>query len=176
MAAEVAEHTDNVILIPKYDCLDKLPETIGGKRVVLGYSVPSSYGGTMLAPAMFKGRPVHLLGGPWEMQRGMLLQLAEDVVSLDNNNVLLMSTFGTINMRDGSMAKVDEVLGYTPQRSAFVALAISLSNIAQAVAEDFGLAIERQSEVIPEDTEAPNFEVKTHEDLTDLLLDGESNE
>jgi hypothetical protein len=63
MAAELAEHVDDVILIPKFDCLDRLPRTIGTARVILGYSVETSYGGTQVPIEAFRGWPIRLLGG-----------------------------------------------------------------------------------------------------------------
>src|SRR6266568_2580391 len=78
MAREIAAHADNVILIPKYDCIDRLPREINGKRVVLGYSVASSYGQTELPPSRFAGWPVHLLGGSWARQRSLLNLLRDD--------------------------------------------------------------------------------------------------
>ena len=57
-AEEFEQHVENVIVIPKYDCLDKIPE-----KYILGYSIPTSHGGTPLPIEAFKGRRVHLLGG-----------------------------------------------------------------------------------------------------------------
>lgn len=139
MAAEVAEHADNVIIIPKYDCLDRIPEEINGKRVVLGYSVPSSYGGTRLPAEAFKGRPVHLLGGPWKSQRAYLNVLGEDVVSLDNNHVLNVARYGQVCMADGSLKLVDEVVGQRLSSSLFPALTLSLAYISTAIHEEYGV-------------------------------------
>ncbi len=63
-AEEVGQYAQNVIVIPKYDCIDEIPE-----KFMLGYSVPTSHGGTPLPPEMFLGRRVHLLGGSWKSQR-----------------------------------------------------------------------------------------------------------
>lgn len=134
MAHEVAEHADEVILIPKYDCLDDLPE-----QFVLGYSVPSSYGGTPLPPEAFEGRRVHLLGGPWRSQRALLNVLGDDVVSLDNNHVLLSAKYGQVCFGDGSMGNVADLLGAPQHRTFFAALVLSLSTIATAVSEEYGV-------------------------------------
>jgi hypothetical protein len=95
MAADVARYVDEVILIPKFDCIDDLPERIGDAKVVLGYSVPSSYGATEVDPDAFRGRPIHLLGGSWPRQHALLHHLGEDIVSLDSNYMSRMSAFGS---------------------------------------------------------------------------------
>lgn len=143
MAEEVAQHCERVILIPKYDCLEQLPRTIGGKQVVLGYSVESSYGGTDIPPSRFKGWPVHLLGGPWKKQRALLNLLGDDVVSLDNNNLLKISQFGAINMPDGTTKTIDEVLPFEAERlggsGMTYATVCSLAYVMHAVINEFGV-------------------------------------
>lgn len=141
MAAEVAAHADNVILIPKYDCLAKLPRTIGKARVVLGYSVESSYGGTPLPIELMRGWPLHLLGGPWDKQRAYLNLMGDDVVSLDNNHLMRVAQFGQVCMMDGSTETLDDVLGYHLERSFIVAMGLSLGNIATAVMQQYGVDV-----------------------------------
>ena len=138
-AEDVAQHCDNVILIPKYDCLDQLPSTIGGKPVVLGYSVHSSYGGTDLPPSAFKGWPVHLLGGSWKKQRAILAQLGDDVVSLDNNNLLLTSQFGTVSQIGGESRNISDILGVEDLHGRHQApsVVLSLEMIMQDVIRNF---------------------------------------
>lgn len=139
-AEEIAQHCDNVIVIPKHDVIDKIPETIGGKRVVLGYSVPSSYGQTEILPERFKGRPVHLLGGPWSKQRALLTVLGEDCVSIDNNQILKISQYGQVCMRDGSLRPIREFPGADgiTSRTMYAALALSLTYIVHDVIDTFG--------------------------------------
>lgn len=96
MAAEVAEHADHVIVIPKYDCVDRIP----GDYVV-GFSVPTSYGGTPMPAESLRGRRVHLLGGSWTNQRRYLALLGDDVVSFDNNHLLLICKWGRFYVPDG---------------------------------------------------------------------------
>lgn len=141
MAAEIAQHTDNVILIPKYDCLDKLPELIEGKRVVLGYSVTSGYGRTDLPATAFAGRPVHLLGGSWRNQRALLNVLGDDVVSLDQNQILKIAQYGASACGDGTVRNLsDLVVGVDSvvERSLDTSLALSLTLIMHAVRTEFG--------------------------------------
>jgi ParB-like chromosome segregation protein Spo0J len=142
MAEQIAEHVDNVILIPKYDVLGQLPHTIGKARVVLGYSVESSYGGTPLPIETFRGWPIHLLGGSWTTQRAYLNLMGDDVVSLDNNHVLRVAQFGQTCLRDGSMVTLDELLGYHISAGSFMpALVLSLANIATEVLDTYGAAV-----------------------------------
>lgn len=133
-AAEISEYCDNVIVIPKYDVIDQIPE-----EYVLGYSVLSSYGRTALPIEAFRGRRVHLLGGSWQKQRAYLNVLGEDVVSFDNNNVMRVAGFGSVNMPDGSSRSIDEIMGYRVERQFYVAFTLSLANIATAIQHDFGV-------------------------------------
>lgn len=146
MAEEVAQHTENVILIPKYDCLDKLPSTVAGKRVVLGYSVESSYGGTPVPISKFAGRPVHLLGGSWKRQRALLEALRDDVVSLDNNNMLMVSRFASVNLVGGGTSTLDEVVGRISHNHMTLSVVLSLANVIDDVIDNFGVEVETGSQ------------------------------
>lgn len=83
-AEEIAPYVEQVVVIPKVPGrVDEVPESVGNRPVVLGYSVPTSYGGTTCGVWEFGARPVHLLGGSpqsqWKLARFM------NVVSLDGN-------------------------------------------------------------------------------------------
>ena len=83
-AEDAARYVSRVIIIPKVSgVIGELPRRIGNAEVVLGYSVPTSYGGTALGLWEFGGWPVHLLGGSPHAQ----LRLAHylHVVSADGN-------------------------------------------------------------------------------------------
>jgi hypothetical protein len=84
-AEEAAGHVrEAVVLIPKVPGgVPCLPRIIRGKRVVLGYSVPTSYGGSPLGLWEFRGWPVHLLGG--SPQRQLEIAGYLDVVSADGS-------------------------------------------------------------------------------------------
>lgn len=63
-AEDVAPFVEQVVIIPKVmGGIPQLPRRIAGREVVLGYSVPTKYGGTELPLWEFAGWPVHLLGG-----------------------------------------------------------------------------------------------------------------
>lgn len=90
-AEDVAQHAQNVIVIPKYDCINDIP-----KEYMLGYSVPSSYGGTPLPFEMFVDRRIHLLGGSPRSQWEFYKQAPESVVSVDTNYIHKVSNYGVV--------------------------------------------------------------------------------
>jgi len=80
--------SEAVVIVPKVPGqVDLLPRQVGGRRVVLGYSVPTSYGAAPLGLWELAGRPVHLLGGSPQRQRECWHYLAAiaSVISLDGN-------------------------------------------------------------------------------------------
>lgn len=90
--------TEAIIIVPKCrGVIKRLPLEIRGRRVRLGYSVPTSHGKTSLDAHAFMGREVHILGGnPLEQyrlalphfdQRGRYVAL--DVRSVDCNYIQL---------------------------------------------------------------------------------------
>lgn len=89
-AEDAAQYVDIIVIIPKvHHGVVRLPRSIGGKEVRLGYSVPTSYGGTNLWLGEFSGWPVHLLGGSPKKQ--MELSKYLNVVSVDGNMHQLMA-------------------------------------------------------------------------------------
>lgn len=90
-AEEAAQWVSVVMIIPKsFGIIPRVPRRIGGADVRLGYSVPTSHGGTELPVWEFAGWPVHLLGGSPQAQ----LKLANylDVHSADGNMSNKMAT------------------------------------------------------------------------------------
>lgn len=91
-AEEVARFCQVVMLIPKVPGIIKfLPCQICDKPVRLGYSVPTSYGKTMVPVNEFAGWPVHLLGGSPSRQYELSKEM--DVKSVDGNYHQLMSRY-----------------------------------------------------------------------------------
>lgn len=81
-ATEAAKSVQRVVVIPKVSgMLDRIPNAVGGVEIVLGYSVPTSYGGTTVPLWEFGCRPVHLLGGSPQAQ--LRLRSYLNVVSAD---------------------------------------------------------------------------------------------
>lgn len=84
-----------VIVVPKVPGgVPDLPQQIGGKEVRIGYSIPTSHGGSPLGLWEFAGRPVHLLGGSphRQMEVYSYLRGIADVRSLDGNMAKKMAT------------------------------------------------------------------------------------
>lgn len=93
-AESAAPHiTEAVILIPKVcGIIPQIPEVIGGRPVRLGYSVPTTHGGTPVPVWEFRGRPIHLLGGSPDMQ--LYLRRYLKVESADGNYMQKMALKG----------------------------------------------------------------------------------
>lgn len=90
-ANEASEHCEIVVIIPKvWGGIQRLPRTIKGKEVRLGYSVPTKFGATDTPLSEFQGWPVHLLGGSPHVQLHYANLL--DVKSADSNYMQKMAT------------------------------------------------------------------------------------
>lgn len=87
-AEEAAQWVERVLIIPKvHSGIDRLPRRVGGKDVVLAFSIPTKYGGTEIPIWEFAGWPIHLLGGSpqSQMKYAAHLNAIADVVSADGN-------------------------------------------------------------------------------------------
>ncbi len=106
-AYELLDYAEQVVVVPKCTRLkSKLDEAIP-TEFLLGYSVPTKYGGTRIPPRYFD-RPVHLLGGRPDVQRELAKQM--QVVSFDCNRFTLDAAFG--DYFDGSRFKPHPEGGY----------------------------------------------------------------
>jgi Family of unknown function (DUF6610) len=90
-ARELLLYAEYVVIVPKDAALRHRVDELIPSEFVLGYSVPTRYGGTSLSLDAFS-RPVHLLGGRPDVQRRLALQLK--VASLDCNRFTLDAAFG----------------------------------------------------------------------------------
>lgn len=100
-AEEAAHYAQEVMIIPKvHNGIYKLPRSIGGKTIRLGYSVPTNHGGTDVHTAEFIGWPVHLLGGSPGRQKYYSKYL--DTKSADGNMALKMANKGLYWVRGKS--------------------------------------------------------------------------
>lgn len=91
-AEALARWSEYVIIVPKAPgVLEQLPHE---PWLVVGYSVPTKYGGTDLLLGELAGWPVHLLGG----SPGRQLNLAHymRVVSADGNAAARAAEYGTV--------------------------------------------------------------------------------
>lgn len=106
-ADQLARVCPNVVLVPKDPRLAEIIESQIPKRYILGYSVPTRYGGTLIPPEFFK-RPTHLLGGRPDVQRALASQMP--VVSFDCNRFTLDAAFG--DYFDGQIFRPHPIGGY----------------------------------------------------------------
>lgn len=106
-AHELSTYADKVVVVPKDPRLAPVLDEVIPPDFLLGFSVPTRYGGTTLPPEMFN-RPVHLLGGRPDVQRRLAQQMF--VVSLDCNRFTLDATYG--DFFDGDAFRPHPVGGY----------------------------------------------------------------
>ena len=90
-ARELQLHCRYVVIVPKHPALADSLETSIPRGFLLGYSVPTRYGGTPIPPRAFRRR-VHLLGGRPEIQRRLADRMR--VVSVDGNRFTLDAAYG----------------------------------------------------------------------------------
>lgn len=107
-AEELNQYADEVIVVPKDKRLGESLTQLVPDQYLLGYSVPTKYGGTELELDAFDRRPVHLLGGRPDVQRSLADKL--NVVSLDTNRFTLDAAFG--DYFDGQTFRPHPVGGY----------------------------------------------------------------
>lgn len=123
--------TEAVIIIPKYSgAIARLPKQINGREVRLGFSVPTSHGGTDVPEMEFMGWPIHALGGSpkRQMERARYL----DVRSADGNYVHLKIKVG--QFFDGERWRQLRECGYdaTGADVPRLVMELSLPNIKRA--------------------------------------------
>ena len=106
-AHELLRYADNVVVVPKDERLAETMDHQIPSVFLLGFSVPTKYGGTKITPRAFR-RPVHLLGGRPDVQRRLAAQMP--VVSFDCNRFTLDAAFG--DYFDGSRFRPHPVGGY----------------------------------------------------------------
>lgn len=106
-AQELAEVAERVIVVPKAKSLAYELDDLIPPQFILGFSVPSTYGGTSIHPRYFR-RPVHLLGGRPDAQRSLADQMP--VISLDCNRFTLDASYG--DFFDGQIFRPHPSGGY----------------------------------------------------------------
>ena len=103
-AEEAAQYVmESVLVVPKVvGGISLLPRKVNGKRVVLAYSVQTSYGGSPVPLWELKGWPVHLLGGSPQEQMRVACQIGMicDVVSVDGNMAAMQARKGRTWQRE----------------------------------------------------------------------------
>lgn len=128
---EAAQYVARVMIIPKaHGIIEKLPRRIGKADVVLGYSVPTRYGGTEVAVWEFTGWPVHLLGGSPHTQMRMAHYM--NVVSADGNYHQLMASRYCEVWQNGRWYELNELREHVAMDAIYTAFEMSCENIASA--------------------------------------------
>lgn|GEM_PF-804016 len=107
-AYELLEWTQFVIIVPKDPRLSTELAHIIPNVFILGYSVPTKFGGTCIPLEHFRGRRVHLLGGRPDVQRKIARSL--NVISLDVNRFTLDARYG--DFFDGEIFRPHPIGGY----------------------------------------------------------------
>jgi hypothetical protein len=126
-ADQLKSFAENVIVIPKAkDLLKQIPPDF-----VLGYSIPTTYGGTHIDPEAFRGRRIHLLGGSWKDQLAYLGLLGEDVVSLDGNQVTLIAHTGQWIDHEGAAHPINDAILFNNPK--YVAVSLSFACMSEKV-------------------------------------------
>ncbi len=90
-AWQLREHASHVIVVPKDPRMESRLSELIPDEFILGYSVPTRYGGTTIRPSAFRG-PVHLLGGRPDVQRRLANELP--VCSIDGNRFTVDAAYG----------------------------------------------------------------------------------
>lgn len=130
-AEDAAQVVGRVIIIPKASgIIGKLPRRVAGAEIVLGYSVPTSYGGTELGLWEFDGWPVHLLGGSPHAQ--MRLRYYLRVVSADGNYANMMATRYCEFWNGKSWCELKDHGGHVAKDAPYEAFRRSCENIIRA--------------------------------------------
>lgn len=106
-ARELLRYAERVVIVPKAIELDGEVNKLIPINYMLGYSVPTRYGGTKLSVDNFE-RPTHLLGGRPDVQ--FKLSSCINVYSLDCNRFTLDASFG--DYFDGDIFRPHPIGGY----------------------------------------------------------------
>lgn len=106
-AEKLSEYSLHVAVVPKDPKLNGRLHELIPAEYILGYSVPTRYGGTKVSMESFD-RPVHLLGGRPDTQRQLARCLK--VFSLDCNRFTFDARFG--DYFDGETFRPHPIGGY----------------------------------------------------------------
>jgi hypothetical protein len=107
-ASKLQKHATRVIIVPKDPRLEDRMHRLIPNEFILGYSVPTRYGGTQISPEAFASSAVHLLGGRPDTQRRLAERMS--VISMDCNRFTYDAQFG--DYFDGRSFKPHPTGGY----------------------------------------------------------------
>jgi hypothetical protein len=106
-ANHLSQYAEHVVVVPKDIKMQTGLEELIPTQFLLGYSVPTRYGGTTICPTAFR-RPVHLRGGRPDVQRRLAEKM--NVFSLDCNRFTYDASFG--DFFDGERFREHPTGGY----------------------------------------------------------------
>jgi len=106
-ASKLQKHAKRVIVVPKDRRLEGCMHRTIPNEFILGYSVPTRYGGTTIRPEAFEWS-VHLLGGRPDAQRRLAEKMP--VVSIDCNRFTYDAQYG--DYFDGTLFRPHPIGGY----------------------------------------------------------------
>jgi hypothetical protein len=106
-AERLKQYSEIVAIVPKDIRLAGRFDELIPCEYILGYSVPTKYGSTLISPEYFN-RPIHLLGGRPEIQRELADKM--DVVSIDCNRFTYDARYG--DYFDGEIFRPHPLGGY----------------------------------------------------------------
>jgi len=112
-AHAISAYVAEIIIIPKCSgVIDKLPNIVNDTRIILGYSVPTRYGGTSIDLIAFRGWPVHLLGGSVLRQISIFRNVRDtEIVSVDCNEHAKTAIYGEYYTRLGQRKQLSRGAG-----------------------------------------------------------------
>lgn len=122
-AEELALYAEQVIIIPKYDCIAAIPE-----KFLIGYSLS----GDVPIEAV-KGRRVHLFGGNWKRQIQALKILQEGVVSIDGSHLLNLAQKGKFYLPDGEERSLQRLGIPAVSNPRYICVALSVGAMVAKV-------------------------------------------
>jgi hypothetical protein len=106
-AERLKQYSEIVVIVPKDIRLAGRFDELIPCEYILGYSVPTKYGSTLIPPEYFS-RPIHLLGGRPEIQRKLADKMY--VVSIDCNRFTYDAKYG--DYFDGEIFRPHPLGGY----------------------------------------------------------------
>lgn len=136
--AEIAARyvSEAVIIVPKVvGGIKRLPRTIGGRQVRLGYSTPTSFAGTAVELAEFDGWPVHVLGGSVAAQ--MEVARRANAVSADGNYAQRLALWCMLYSpaqpeQKHGWPRLSRLIGHRPEDSIYLSFELSCIAIPMA--------------------------------------------
>lgn len=137
-AEEIEQYAENIIVVPKFDCVSDIPP-----QYILGRAM-SQYGKFHLDMNLMQGRKVHLLGGSWKKIKAFL-ERYDNIVSFDCNSMWKVSTRGVFCWPDGKQQSLRDYQ-FKVTSPMYVSMMLSLNSIAFSLHEIFNTGLEKSKQ------------------------------